>query len=396
MDNNLKSITSLTDGKIYKPIFTFRPKALQRASTFFANNFSGTILYSVKANPDNYVLETLYNQGMTSFDVASLEEVNHLYYLFPSATLYFMHPVKSRYAIREAYHRYGVRNFSLDSEEELQKILEETKGKDLCLHVRLSIPNTYAELNLGEKFGVNLQSAPNLLKKVAKHAKKIGVCFHVGSQCMHPDAYRIAIRMTKEVIEKTGIVIDYFNVGGGFPSIYPGMIPPNLKEYFDAIHDEFAKISGYKSMQLLAEPGRALVAESMSLIVKVELRKNNLLYINDGTYGSLFDAGILGFIFPVQLIRSQGSNASNLMPFSFYGPTCDSLDFMKGPFYLPSDIQEGDYIEIGQLGAYGRTMATNFNGFKPQQEVVHVSDEPLMTMYDDLHISNEPLEIIAA
>ncbi len=298
MDNNLKSITSLTDGKIHKPVFTFRPKALQRASTFFANNFSGTVLYSVKANPDNYVLETLYNQGITSFDVASLEEVNHLYYLFPKATLYFMHPVKSRYAIREAYHRYGVRNFSLDSEEELQKILEETKGKDLCLHVRLSIPNTYAELNLGEKFGVNLQAAPDLLKKVAKHVKKIGVCFHVGSQCTHPDAYRIAIRMTKEVIEKTGIVIDYFNVGGGFPSIYPGMIPPNLKEYFYAIHNEFAQISGYKSMQLLAEPGRALVAESMSLIVKVELRKNNLLYINDGTYGSLFDCRNIRFYFP--------------------------------------------------------------------------------------------------
>ena len=202
--------------------------------------------------------------------------------------------------------------------------------------------------------------------------------------------------MTREIIEQAEVAIAYFNVGGGFPSIYPGMIPPDMKEYFDAIHNEFTKISNYESIRLLAEPGRALVAESMSLIVRVELRKNNLLYINDGTYGGLFDAGIPGFIFPMQLIRSQESYASDLVPFSFYGPTCDSLDFMKGPFYLPNDIHEGDYIEIGQMGAYGRTMATNFNGFKSQEEVIHVSDEPLMTMYDDLHISNEPLEIIAA
>ena len=160
MDNHLKTISSLADGITHKPIFTFRPKALHRASAFFINNFNGTALYAVKTNPDDYILKALYNQGITSFDVASLEEINQLHKLFPNTTLYFMHPVKSRHAIREAYHSYGVRHFSLDSEEELKKILEETKGaKDLCLHIRLSIPNTYAELNLAEKFGINLQDA---------------------------------------------------------------------------------------------------------------------------------------------------------------------------------------------------------------------------------------------
>jgi ornithine decarboxylase len=252
-------------------------------------------------------------------------------------------------------------------------------------------------LQLAEKFGINLQEAPKLIQKVAASAAQVGICFHAGSQCMHPDAYRIAMRMAAEVIEQSGVRPAYFNVGGGFPSIYPGMIPPDLEDYFDAIHNEFAKIEGHEQMQLLAEPGRALVAECMSLIVRVELRKGNVLYINDGTYGSLFDAGTPKFIFPVKLLCDEKIYSSDLASFSFYGPTCDSLDYMKGPFYLPSDTAEGDYIEIGQMGAYGRTMATRFNGFHPEEDLVRVSDEPLMTMYrDDDFISDETFEIIAA
>lgn len=339
----------------------------------------------------------MYEKGINSFDVASLEEVGLVRELLPDAELFFMHPVKSRHAIRQAYFDYGVRNFSLDSETELNKILHETdNAKDLQLHVRLAMPNNFAELALAEKFGVNLQAAPALMRKVSQIAKKTGVCFHVGSQCMHPDAYRIAIRMAAEVIEQSGITPDFFNVGGGFPSIYPGMTPPDMVDYFDAIHEEFRSLKNHESMQLLAEPGRALVAESMSVIVRVVLRKGNHLYINEGTYGSLFDAGTPGFIFPMKLICDDKIYSSDLQPFSFYGPTCDSLDYMKGPFYLPNDIDEGDFIEIGQIGAYGRTLATGFNGFKYDDSMVYVNDQPLMTMYDITHSANEKLEIIAA
>lgn len=398
MEKHIQTIASLADNASYNPVFAFRPEALKRAAAFFARNFNGTSLYAVKTNPDKTVLEHLYKYGVTSFDVASLEEIAYVYGLFPQAKLYFMHPVKSRHAIRAAYFRYGVRHFSLDCEAELEKILTETNhADDLTLYVRMAIPNTYAELALAEKFGANLQEAAPLIQKVAQHADKMGVCFHVGSQCMHPDAYRIAIRMAGQVIEQAGVKPDYFNVGGGFPSIYPGMIPPDMQDYFDAIHDEFAKLEGYESMQLMAEPGRALVAESMSLVVRVELRKGNVLYINDGTYGSLFDAGTPKFIYPVKLLCDEKIYSTDLAPFSFYGPTCDSLDYMKGPFYLPSDTAEGDYIEIGQMGAYGRTMATGFNGFRAADEMAYVSDEPLMTMYrDDEEISGEDLEVIAA
>lgn len=360
----------------------FRPRALKVAAKTFIKDFRGQTMFAVKTNPEQHVLKALYAAGIRSFDVASIQEVRLVRNLFGDAVkVFFMHTVKSRAAIHEAYHVHGVRNFSLDSHDELTKILEETnQAKDLNLFVRLAIPNSYAEISLSDKFGINLADAADLLRETNKKAAKVGVCFHVGSQCMHPDAYRIAIRMAWQVVRKSRVKIDFLDVGGGFPSVYPGMLPPALSTYFDAIHEEFTNGPSYcADTQLLCEPGRALVAESGSMLVKVELRKGEFLYLNDGTYGSLFDAGVPQFIFPAKVARADVSSSNS--PFSFFGPTCDTLDFMKGPFYLPEDVREGDYIEIGQLGAYGLTMATRFNGFGGMHETVTVDEAPLMSMY---------------
>jgi ornithine decarboxylase len=395
MRNHIGTIASVQHKAEVNPLFVFRPHALKRAADFFVTKFQGTPLFAVKTNPEKHALEALHANGVTSFDVASLDEIITIRSLFPEAELFYMHPVKSRHSIREAYFTHGIRRFSLDCMEELNKIREETEyAQDLCLFLRLSIPNTHAELTLADKFGCSLPEAPILLRAMSQFCEQLGISFHVGSQCMHPDAYRIAIRLAGEVIEQSGMDIDYFNVGGGFPSIYPGMTPPPMEDFFDAIHDEFAKVNTGRDMKLLCEPGRALVAEATSVIVRVDLRKGTMLYINDGTYGSLFDAGTPKFIFPVQLLRSDEMAASEYLPFSFYGPTCDSLDCMKGPFYLPKDMKEGDYIEIGQLGAYGRTMATKFNGFGHEERVAYVSDEPLMTMYgEDSATRQKPYEV---
>ena len=400
--NALETIASITNTRPVKPVFAFRPAALERAARYFLARFPGRVLYAVKTNPERHIIQALHQYGVNAFDVASLQEIKTVSQFAPGAELYFMHPVKSPHAIEEGYFRYNIRHFSLDCLDELHKIVECTKhASDLCLHLRLAMPNTFAEFNLAEKFGASTQEAAKLLKEVRKAAHELGVTFHVGSQCMHPDAYRIAMRMADKVITEARVNVEYFNVGGGFPSVYPGMIPPPMEEYFDAILGEFRKILKKRPhVKLLCEPGRAMVAESTSVIVSVELRKDDTLYINDGTYGSLFDAGIPHFIFPVYLFRpgetANSADTSNFMPFSFYGPTCDSLDYMKGPFYLPNDTKTGDYIEIGQLGAYGRTLSTQFNGFKQEEGVIEVSDQPLMTMYEDNCITHEPLEIIAA
>lgn len=361
-------------------IVIYRPHALKRAVDVFLSKFRGDVMFAVKTNPDEHVLKDLWANGVRKFDVASLHEVAMVRGLFAEAELYFMHTVKSRHAIREAYHTYGVRHFSLDSAEELEKILAETRNaEDLGLHVRIAIPNTYAELALTDKFGATLDAAPALLHRVRAVAAHAGVCFHVGSQCMHPDAYKLAIKLAKQVVRQSGVRIDSFDVGGGFPSIYPGMTPPDMTQYFAAIHEATRDIIKQHGCTLMAEPGRALVAESGSVVVRVEARKGDFLYLNDGTYGALFDAGVPKFIFPARLLNREGAEEEK--GFSFYGPTCDTLDFMKGPFMLPADVKEGDYLEIGQLGAYGRTMATRFNGFALAHQPVVVKDEPLMSLY---------------
>lgn len=389
------NISDLADYDLLKPTYVFRPHTLENAIRTFQKGFNADLLYAVKTNPSCEVLDHLHKRGVRSFDVASIEEIVLICSRFPTARLFYMHPVKPRYAIREAYFNYNVRHYSLDTMEELVKICAETdNAKDLGLHVRLAIPNAYAEMNLSEKFGAVLNEAYLLLKETSKYAHSLGVSFHVGSQCMHPDAYRVAIHMAHQVIEQAKVNIDYFNVGGGFPSVYPGMTPPPIEDYFHVIEEEFSSIN--RGYQLLAEPGRAIVAECMSLIVRVELRKNNTLYINDGTYGGLFDAGTPHFIFPTRMLGATDKDNLSLTPFSFYGPTCDSLDFMKGPFYLPSCIKEGDYIEIGQLGAYSQSLATSFNGFSHNKAYVLVEDAPLMSMYEKAMVDVGEMEVIAA
>ncbi len=384
------------------PVYFIRPNSIKRAAKFFLENFnaskiSGTklasdVLYSVKSNPDSTVLRHLFDAGIRHFDVASMAEVRLINEHFGDvAKMYFMHPIKSREAIFDAYFNYGIRDFSLDSSDELKKILEVTNNaKDLGLHVRLAIPNSHAAIDLSGKFGILPSESVSLLRKVRTVTKRLGICFHVGSQCMDPIEYRNALMITKEVVEQAKVKLDVLDIGGGFPSSYPGMTPPNLRAYFDEIFDSINQMSLDKNCRIWCEPGRALVAESGSLLVRVEGKKKAMLYLNDGTYGGLFDAGFPGFIYPVKAFRIKSKDPLSLIniPFGFYGPTCDSLDSMKGPFYLPENIAEGDYIEIGQLGAYSRSIRTDFNGFN-QHLQVEVNDEPLVSMYKEIEEQEE-------
>ncbi len=380
------------------PVYFIRPNSLSRAVKFFVNNFrsnkfASDILYSVKSNPDEAVLKHLFDSGVKHFDVASMAEVKLIDRLFgQEAKMYFMHPVKAREAIFDAYFNHGIRDFSLDSAEELQKILEVTdNAKDLGLHLRLAIPNSHAAIDLSGKFGILPSEAPSLARKIRAAAQRFGICFHVGSQCMDPVEYRNALTIAKQVLEEAKVQADVIDVGGGFPSSYPGMTPVALQSYFDEIFDSLSKL-GFENCRVWCEPGRALVAESGSLLVRVEAKKKGMLYLNDGTYGGLFDAGFPGFIYPVKAIRGTKNKAefSANVPFGFYGPTCDSLDVMKGPFYLPENIAEGDYIEIGQLGAYSRSIRTEFNGFNKNLQI-EVSDEPLISMYKEVEEQEEAL-----
>ena len=368
-----------------EPIILNRPHAAARAARFFVEKFPGKSLYAVKANPSPDLLQVLWDNGVTHYDVASIAEVRLVRATLPGATLCFMHPVKAPSAIREAYRQHDVRTFSLDSVEELEKIVEACRddageaAQDLRLCVRLRVSSEYSELSLASKFGCDLTEAPQLLQQARQHADWLGVCLHVGSQAMTPFAYVQALERVRIAIGEASVVIDMIDVGGGFPSVYPGMEPPPLEDYFQIIHQNFYNLPIAYNAELWCEPGRALCAEYSSLIVKVEKRRGDELYINDGAYGALFDAAHVDWKFPVRALEDDLIKPD--MDFAFYGPTCDDADYMQGPFVLPEDIQAGDFIEIGMLGAYGAAMKTDFNGFGAADRVL-VTDEPMASLYD--------------
>jgi ornithine decarboxylase len=365
-----------------KPVYCIRKKSIHLASKYFQKKFPGKILYAVKTNPHIEVLKTILESGIENFDVASIKEIESIKKISPKSKCSYMHTVKDRESISEAYFKFGVKTFSLDTKDELIKIIESTNhAKDLELFVRVSVSNEHAEIDLSKKFGVPTSEVFGLLRLTKQYAKKIGLSFHVGSQCMHPISYAKGISEIGNIIKKTKIIPDYINVGGGFPTIYPDLIPQSLKNYFEEIKKGLKNLKLSKLPQILCEPGRAIVAESGSTIVRVNLRKKQKLYINDGTYGTLFDAGVPNIVYPSRLITNGKIISKKLTSFDFYGPTCDSMDYMKGPFVLPNNIKENDYIELGQLGAYGLTFRTEFNGFY-SNEIYELEDSPIMSMYD--------------
>ena len=377
-----KSVDELVSQlKPEKPIYCIRKKSIQLASTYFRNKFPGKILYAVKTNPHPEVLKTIVEGGIENFDVASIQEIKDIRAIDPNAKCSYMHTVKSRESIRDAYFNHNIKTFSLDTKDELIKIIESTNhASDLELFIRIAVSNEHAEIDLSKKFGALASEASGLLRLTKQYAKKIGLSFHVGSQCMHPISYVKGISEVGNIIKKTKIIPDYINIGGGFPAIYPDLVPQSLDNYFEEIKKGLENLKLEKLPELICEPGRAIVAESGSTIVRINLRKKQKLYINDGTYGTLFDAGTPNIVYPSRIIKTGKIISKKLTAFDFYGPTCDSMDYMKGPFLLPNNIKENDYIELGQLGAYGLTFRTQFNGFY-SNEIYEVEDEPIMTMY---------------
>jgi ornithine decarboxylase len=366
------------------PLLCLRPAALAGAALRFVELFPGDVLYAVKCNPEPRVLRALWVGGVRHFDCASLAEVALVRKLLPAAEVHFMHPVKSRPAIREAFDVYGVTDFAFDSADELAKILQETVPVGLVgdppvlgLFVRLALPKGGAVYDLSGKFGVPLDEAAELLRAARPHAARLGVAFHVGSQSLEPDAYARAMALAGEAIASCGVPVDIVDVGGGFPVSYPDMTPPPLAHYIAAIEAGAAALPA--GVRLWAEPGRALVAGGGSVVVQVQLRRGDTLYVNDGVYGNLSDAGALGFRFPARRIRfgEAGDPGKQLADFSLFGPTCDSADRMRGPFRLPVDMREGDWVELGQLGAYGACLRTGFNGFG-RADLVEVGDPPML------------------
>jgi ornithine decarboxylase len=233
--------------------------------------------------------------------------------------------------------------------------------------------------HLSAKFGAPEDEAAQILAEVARLGLRPGLAFHVGSQCLEPEAYTQAIAQAGAVAAQAGVALAALDVGGGFPAVYLGTQAPDLSDYISAIRHALARLDLPPECRVLCEPGRALVADGQSLLVQVQLRKRNQLYINDGVYGSLSEMTAADVRYPARLIRLEGGRivtpAEPEETFDAHGPTCDSLDMIPKAFQLPRDVREGDWIEIDRVGAYSNALATDFNGFRPDT-FVEVRNEP--------------------
>ena len=259
------------------------------------------------------MIETLAANGVDAFDVASIPEIELVAAHAPGARMAFMHPVKSRARDRAGLLRPRRADLraSTPTTSWPRSSTPPAARKDLNLIVRLAVSRpSGAAYPLAGKFGVEPHEAPALLLAARRATQELmGVSFHVGSQCMRPTAYQAAMAQASRALVRAGVFADVVDVGGGFPSVYPGMIPPDLGDYVAAIDRGFAEMMVHETTELWCEPGRALVAEGSSLLTRVELRKGDALYLNDGSYGALFDAAHAKWPFPVKLHRATARPA---------------------------------------------------------------------------------------
>ena len=347
-----------------EPVVCLRPAELRRLADCFVAGFPGRVLYAVKCNPHPTILRTLYQAGVRDFDVASLAEVTLVEQLFGrTAETFFNNPAKSRPAIRAASTTHGVRHYVVDHMSELDKLLEEAKGDDIVVSVRLSTASNRARYNLSTKFGAPPEAATALLRKADREGLRTGLAFHVGSQCLEPESFTAALALCGEVSRAAEVRVGLLNVGGGFPAPYPGDDAAPLERYFATIGQSYRALDLFPHCELLCEPGRALVATAASVLVQVVVRKDQRLYISDGIFGGLNELRHPQEMRPARLLRPNRSFSSELCAFKVYGPTCDSDDALAAPLMLPAETDEGDWVEIGMMGAYSTAMSTRFNGF---------------------------------
>jgi ornithine decarboxylase len=360
------------------PVYCLRPHVLRQTTQRFLELFPGRVLYAVKCNPHPSVLRALYAAGIRHFDTASLPEIALIRESFPDAGAYFMHPVKSRAVIHAAQRIYNVDTFVVDHEKEIVKVIDETGGGEgICIVVRVETPQVEGTFfHLSAKFGAKPQDAAQLLRQASSYGCQVGLAFHVGSQCLFPSAYRTALHIIGETMEAAKTPLQILDVGGGFPARYVGVNMPPLEDFMAAIEAGVRELNLRRDCILMCEPGRALVADSVSIIVQVQLRKGNQLYINDGIYGSFDEMMVAKTKVPARMVRLRGESVAPLASFVLNGPTCDSLDVLPGTFELPADIEDGDWIEIDRMGAYSNATATHFNGFYPETLVV-TNDQPM-------------------
>ena len=364
----LKAIEGLKPGE---PLYLVHPAKFAAAAQAFLSGFPGDVLYAVKANPHAVAIENLWAAGVRHFDTASLGEIEIVKNLFPAAICHFMAPVRLAGHAKAAFEQHGVTDYVVDSESELEKLLAETTPKKIRVFVRLVAQLGGALLEMSSKFGCRPEEAAKLLHKVKAAGAAPCLTFHVGSQCLSPFSYAQAIEIAQRTINMSGVQIAALDIGGGFPTSYAGQEAPPYHWYFDMIKEALANL-GRPELNVMCEPGRALVGQGISLVTRVLMRRGDRLYLNDGIYGSFDEQRFAGFDedYPPSAIRLDAKGNAKILggekrPFRAYGPTCDSMDVLPRPQMLPEGVAKDDFILFDAMGAYTVSSRSSFNGFYP-------------------------------
>jgi ornithine decarboxylase len=323
--------------------------------------------FALKCNAAPPVLRCLAGCG-SGFEIASIYELEPLERIgAPAQDVLFSNTVKPEQHIRTARAR-GVWRFALDSEGELHKIAAAAPGS--AVYVRLDVEDSHSLFPLSRKFGTSADEALRLLSMAPELGlRPYGLTFHVGSQCTDPSMYSRAIErcgLVMRRLEQRGIRIDMLNIGGGMPATYADPVP-DIRAVGEAVSRAVARLP-YRPPQLVAEPGRFLVAESSVLVATVigdaVRHGERWAYLDVGGFNGLMEAIQTGgrWLFPIRTSRADDGVAPSA-PFNVTGPSCDSSDTMFYGIELPETLETGDRIYIGSAGAYTLSYASNFNGF---------------------------------
>jgi ornithine decarboxylase len=331
---------------------------------------NATVCYAMKANPHPSILKGLIQQG-ASFDVASWSEIETCLNLGANSTqLSYGNTIKKTKDISRAY-AHGVRVFAFDSAMELEKIARHAPGSQVMC--RLLTSSEHADWPLSRKFGCDQDMALELLTRAGRLGlQALGVCFHVGSQQMNPEAWDAPITLSARLfraLEKRGVQLEVLNLGGGFPAHYQ-LEPPPLSHYAAAIHYSLKRHFGSTPPALVLEPGRSMVADAGVLEAEVVLvskksAKDELrwVFLDVGKFGGLAETMDECIRYPIHSLR-EGARG----PVVLAGPTCDSADILyeHHRYWLPQTLEAGDRVRFLSAGAYTSTYASvGFNGFAP-------------------------------
>lgn len=383
MMKNAESVVSFSTAKDMilttkprEPVYCLYKDRLAAVAKRFVSGFPGKPMFAVKANPFPVVLDTIWEAGIRCFDTASLPEIALVRERLPDAELFYMAPVRIHGTTHEAYKTYGVRNFVVDHPNELTRVLDETSPHDTTVFVRTAVPNEDAIYDLSTKFGATANATASMIRTIQDHGAEPALAFNVGSMVMDPQSYEKGLETCADILNTIGLPIHHLDIGGGFPWAYPDIEALELEAYFDRIKLAKDALPLADGATVYCEPGRSMVADGMSLVVQVLLRKDDAIYINDGVYGSFSESNISNgdVWYPTSVTKSDGTSPTgDIIPMTIFGPTCDSLDKLPKPVPLPADIQEGDWIEVATMGAYTNAVRTAFNGFFPNN-MVEITD----------------------